>query len=138
MDTETHAALVAGYLTDALNLAVTALSLVDVPQETTLQQLRALEDARQALEASSVILLLQAGATWESMARQLGVTRQSLHRRLSRRSSDLQAKARDMNRLEKEWKRALSFLEQEFEEVRSLRPRLTGSLAARNVLRKEK
>ena len=45
MDTETHAALVAGYLTDALNLAVTALSLVDVPQETTLQQLRALEDA---------------------------------------------------------------------------------------------
>jgi hypothetical protein len=71
MDDETRAALVAGHLVDALQLAITALSLVDVPQDRTLEELQALDAARQALEASSVSLLLQAGVTWASMASQL-------------------------------------------------------------------
>lgn len=138
MDEEARAALVAEHLVDALRLAITALSLVDVPQETTLAQLQALEAAREGLEASTVTLLLQAGVTWESMANQLGVTRQSLHRRLSRRSTDLQAKPRKIGQLEDEWRKTLlPLLDQEFKEVSSLRPRLTGSLTARNALGKE-
>jgi hypothetical protein len=129
MDDETRAALVAGHLVDALQLAITALSLVDVPQDRTLEELQALDAARQALEASSVSLLLQAGVTWASMASQLHVTRQSLHRRLSRKSMDLQARPRKMRQLERDWSNLLPLLEQELKEISSLRLRHASSRA---------
>jgi hypothetical protein len=134
VDDETHEALVAGHLLDALRLVLAALDLVDVPRETTLDQLRALEEARQALEASTVMLLLQAGVTWEAMARQLGVTRQSLHRRLSRKSTDLQNRPRRMDWIEYEWTmKVLPTLEGGFKELRSLPLRRT----VRGALRKD-
>jgi hypothetical protein len=137
VDDETHAALVAGHLVDALQLAIAALTLVDVPQETTLDQLQALEAALQALETSTVMLLLQGGVTWESMAKQLGVTRQSLHRRLSRRTTSLRGRPRKIGQLENEWKHLLPLLDEEFKEISSLRLGLTGSLTARKALRKK-
>ena len=130
MDGTARASLVADHLVNALRLAIAALNLVDTPHERTLEQLEALEAARRTLEASTVTLLLEDGVTWQSMARQLGVTRQSLHRRLSRKSTDLRAKPSNIGQLEREWNRLLLFLEQEYKEVSSLILRLESSRAA--------
>jgi transposase-like protein len=132
MDDDILSALVHAHLVEALRLAVVALNLVDVPQEITLEQLQAVDAARQSLEASTVTLLIQSGVTREAMARQLGVTRQSLHRRLSRRGTALQEAPPTINRLDAEWKDLVELLAQEFNEVRKLKPRVTaGRMVAR-------
>jgi transposase-like protein len=137
MDDNTFSALVVAHLVEALRLAVGALNLVDVPREATLEQIQALETARQDLEASAVTLLIQSGVTWEALARQLGVTRQSLHRRLSRRSTALQKAPPTMKQLEAEWRDLVGLLAQEFTEVAKLRPRLTASRTVARLHTKE-
>lgn len=86
MDEDTLSASVLDYLVDVLTLAARVLELVDVPEETTLRQIQELVARCGDLEASAVPLILAAGVSWEMMATDLGVTRQSLHRRLSKKS----------------------------------------------------
>lgn len=134
MDEDTLSALLLAHLVETLQLAISALALVDVPQKITLEQLQALESAHQSLEASTVMLLQRSGATWEEMAKQLGVTRQSLHRRLSRRSVDLERRAQDISSLEQQWKQRVKLLGQEFEEVSGMKPRWAARREAHRIL----
>jgi hypothetical protein len=114
MDEDTLSVLVLDHLVEALHLAVGALDLVNVPQEVTLADLEELGARRQDLEISTVMLLRQAGVSWEAMADQLGVTRQSLNRRLSQKSTARQGRVviTDGYGLRAEWSQLLRKLQQ--------------------------
>lgn len=86
MNEDTLSAWALDYLVEVLTLAERVLDLVDVPQESTLRQIQELVARCGDLEGSAVPLILAGGASWETMAAELGVARQSLHRRLSRKS----------------------------------------------------
>src|SRR5438045_5678264 len=88
MDEDALRVVVLAYLVQVLQLASGALSLIDVPEDITLRQLQVLETMVHDLEVGTAALLQMRGVSWGAMARQQGVTRQSLHRRLSRRLAD--------------------------------------------------
>jgi len=113
--------LVLAHRADVLRFAVAALALIDVPEEYPLSELQALEAARERLEASTVSLLGQAGVSWEAMAQELGVRRQSLHRRLHRKSLAFQVAAQQASwdRLKNEWESLVKVLDKVADELSS-------------------
>jgi hypothetical protein len=114
MDQDTLRSLVLDYLVGVLTLANRALELVDDPDETALTRIQELVNRCGDLEASAVPLILAGGASWETMASQLGVAKQSLNRRLSRRSARQveQAGLRQQTQLSAEWKIQVGLLGQ--------------------------
>jgi hypothetical protein len=83
-------ALVLNHLVTALQLVNAAAALVEVPEPDTLGQLQEITNQCQQLEVGTVMLLLQSGVTWTTMAGYSGgVTRQSLHYRLNRKVDEL-------------------------------------------------
>jgi hypothetical protein len=68
-----------------LQIAVRALQHDEVAVEQDLAELGALFDALQELECSTIACLQSSGVSWDRMAGVTHVTRQSLHRRMSRR-----------------------------------------------------
>jgi hypothetical protein len=123
MDTARLSSLVLEHLDMALLLAVEALDLVDVPEDITLTALQVLEEHRQRLEVSTVALLLEGGMSWQAMADELGVARQSLHRRLSRKTLDLTRREQGQGTdLEYEWRRLLARLSGQIGELGNTSP----------------
>jgi hypothetical protein len=134
MDEDTLAALVLAHLVEVLRLAVSTVKLVELPDQTALARLSDLGGAQEDLEVSTVMLLHRSGVSWEVMASQLGVTRQSLHRRMSRRVVRREGKALNVGGLEDEWRRLLTSLGEELEEMGKMRPRRMASRRARRLL----
>lgn len=93
MEDDEFEALALDYLVAALSFALSALELADAPGKGTLPLLQTVADEREGLEAKAVAVLSARGYTWEEMAHQLGVTRQSAHKRLARRSVALRSTA---------------------------------------------
>jgi hypothetical protein len=94
-----------------------------------------MESARQELEASTAALLQVGGVSWEAMAAELGVTRQSLHRRLSHRSLTYLDRPTNGPMLEQEWGRLITFLDERVRELAGFTPRKTSHQVARNLQR---
>lgn len=136
MDRDALSALALAHLVNSLLLALGALDVADVPHEDTLRQLQTLEDVRAGLEASTVTLLKQAGVSWEAMAEQLGVTRQSLHRRLSRKSLHLQGVPQRITGrgLMTEWDSLIVLLGERVEELKRSGPTQTSMRVADELL----
>lgn len=80
------------HMTQCLELAATALEMVtrDPPYTEHVATLRDLVDR---IEVSAVALTSQTGVTWDAMAANFGVRRQSLHRRLRRPATKWLAEA---------------------------------------------
>jgi hypothetical protein len=134
MDEDTLAALVLAHLVEVLRLAVSTAKLVELPDQAALGRVSALGDAQEALEVSTVMLLLRSGVSWEAMASQLGVRRQSLHRRMSRKVVKREDKALNVGGLEAEWRHLLTSLGEELEEMGKMRPRRMASRRAHRLL----
>jgi len=134
MDEDALAALVFSHLLEALQLTVSTVQLVDLPTQSTLQRLAELQQALGDLEVSTVMLLNHMGVTWEEMATVLGVKRQSLNRRLSRKVVQREGGQRHVNGLEKEWRTWLSRLSDEIEEMGKMKPRQIAHGRARRIL----
>jgi len=117
MDERTLQVIVLRYLTTVLQLALAALDLVDAPEDTTLRHLQALEDMRQELELGTVALLQVSGVTWEAMATQVGVARQSLHRRVAKRAMNYLYLPKRLGNLKVEWQIALDGLQGTIQEL---------------------
>jgi hypothetical protein len=124
MDRDALSALALAHVLDSLRFALGALAVAEVPEESTLRQLQDLADAREALELSTVTLLNYAGVSWEAMAEQLGVTRQSLNRRLGRKSTQLQSGFRGAvsRSVASEWEGLVALLDERVEELRRSGP----------------
>ena len=74
----------------ACELAGQALTLTDDPSMDHIVALSRIRQLVEVLESTATYLLLQKGFTWEVLGAQLdGVSRQSFHRRLSRRIDKL-------------------------------------------------
>jgi hypothetical protein len=134
MNEDTLAALVFSHLLEALRLTVSTVQLVDLPSQSTLQRLAELQQALGDLEVSTVMLLNHMGVTWEEMATVLGVKRQSLNRRLSRKVVQREGGQRDINGLEKEWRAWLSRLSDEIDAMETMKPRQIAHGRARRIL----
>jgi hypothetical protein len=80
-----HHRLVLEHKITVLQVAVRALQHEEVAAEQDLAELGALSDAQQELECSTIACLQSLGVSWDRMAGSTHVTRQSLHRRMSRR-----------------------------------------------------
>jgi hypothetical protein len=133
MDEDGLSALVLAHFAEALRLAMGALDLLGVSQDRTLHQLQDLETARQSLEVSTTALLQASGVSWEAMATDLGVTRQSLHRRLSRKSLAFTASPRSTSVLEQDCVRLIALLSERIEGLASITPRSGARGVARNL-----
>jgi len=76
----------------ACELAYTALSLTTEPDLLHAEALRRSKELLEALEVTTTALLTSKGESWQRIAKELdGVTRQSFHRRLSRKVAALRA-----------------------------------------------
>lgn len=133
MEEDRLAALVLEHFVEALRLTVTAINLVDTPREITLQQIQDMETARQRLEVSAAALLQLRGVSWETMATELGVKRQSLHRRLARKSLAYQALKRNAPSLEREYDGLINVLSEKADELASTTPRTLSHRVARTL-----
>jgi hypothetical protein len=113
-----------------------------VPEAATLSQLKDIDTMRERLEVGAVMLLQQAGVSWETMAAYSGpVTRQSLHRRMNRKvaeriSSKAQERAasklekRDGPDLQTDWVRLVEYLRIRITTLEMDRPeRISGRIA---------
>lgn len=111
-------------MVEVLRFSVSAMDLADEPGDNTLRQLQELETALEDLEARAVALLTAQGHSWEAMAQQLGVARQSLHRRLARRSLrfSLRAETTEGRGLRAEWDRLMARLSDKVDELRDAGP----------------
>lgn len=69
----------------AIDLALASLDFVDAPTVHSLSNLQRIRDNLGSLETMLVYQLRQDDVTWEEIASTLRVTRQSAHRRLSRK-----------------------------------------------------
>jgi hypothetical protein len=134
MDEDDLAALVFSHLLEALQVAVSTVQLVDLPTQSTLRRLVELQQALGDLEVSTVMLLNRMGVTWEEMATVLGVRRQSLNRRLSRRVVQHEGVELSISGLEKEWLTWLKRLGEEIEETENMKPRQIAHRRARRIL----
>lgn len=86
VDHAVRARLAEEYLLAVVGLGLQALELVDPPEQgRTLRQIEALREAVDGVEVAAVGLMTGSGTTWESLAADVMVRRQSLHRRLSRK-----------------------------------------------------
>lgn len=134
MDEDALTALVFSHLLDALQVAVSTVQLVDLPTQSTLQRLVELQQALGDLEVSTAMLLNRMGVTWEEMAAVLGVKRQSLNRRLSRKVVQREGTQRNIGALEREWLTWLRRLSDEVEETERMKPRQIAHRRARRIL----
>lgn len=138
MDEDTLSPLVLHHLTTVLELAVAAVNLVEVPEADTLTQLRTITAIQQDLEVGTVMLLLQAGVSWETMAAYSGpVTRQSLHRRISRKvakRTKLASQKTDRPKLQTNWSIQLQSLILKVQELRAEEPHRLSGKVARSLL----
>ena len=127
VDAKIQTALRLALVVDVLRLSLSALDLAGEPNDSSLRQIKQLEDAVRDLEIPVVTLLVANGSTWQEMAEQVGVARQSLHRRLARKSDkiahDVHVIATDQVGLNTEWHR---LIEQLLDKVQELRE--TGGL----------
>lgn len=74
------------YYVDVLRLAIATLALLDPPSPgRTMNGLRDVRERLESVELASVAMLTVGGHSWAALADQMDVTRQSLHRRLSRK-----------------------------------------------------
>lgn len=122
----------------ALEVAIDALAFADVPDDRSLSRARALKWGAEDLELSTVALLLEGGASWETLAEQVGITKQSLHRRLSHRVSDTVAQwikepPQDRNVLVRRWSTAMDALRLAVTEFDSATPQSHASRVSRAV-----
>jgi len=138
MDEDTLSPLVLRHLTTVLELATAAVNLIEVPEVDTLSQLRHITTIQEDLEVGTVMLLLQAGVPWEMMAAYSGpVTRQSLHRRLSRKVAARIAvppKRTDRPGLQTEWARLLQSLAAKVQELHAVEANRLSVGIARSLL----
>jgi hypothetical protein len=134
MDEEAVSALVYAHLLETLQLAVNALGLVELPTESSLRRLRELQQAVEDLEVSTVMLLNRTGVSWQDMATTLGVTRQSLNRRLSRKVVRHESSPQNLIGLEAAWHGLLPRLSDGVGEILELEPRQIARLRARRML----
>jgi hypothetical protein len=134
MDEDTLTALMVSHLLNALQLAVGAATLVDLPQQSTLERLTRLKEAIADLEISTVMLLNRTGVTWEQMADTLGVKRQSLNRRLTRKVIQREGTRLDISRLETEWQTWFTRLRDEVEETGNMKPRQIARRRAHRIV----
>jgi hypothetical protein len=110
---DTLSGLVLNHLVTALQLVNAAAELTEVPEPDTLGQLHEITNQCQQLEVGAVMLLLQSGVSWATMAQYSGgVTRQSLHYRLSRKVDErlVQPKETDGPGLQTQWRRQVQLL----------------------------
>jgi len=138
MDEDALSPLVLHHLTNVLQLAVAAVNLVETPEADTLTQLRQITTIQEELEVGTVMLLLQAGVPWATMAAYSGpVTRQSLHRRMSRKVAariKVPPQKTDRPGLQTEWSRLLQSLTAKIQELRAVEPNRLSSRVARSLL----
>jgi hypothetical protein len=134
MDEDAVTALVYAHLMETLRLAVNAATLVELPTVITLRRLRELQQVVEDLEVSTVMLLNRTGVSWERMATELGVTRQSLNRRLSRKVVQLEGSPHNLNGLEAAWRGLLPSLRAGVDEVLGLEPHQIARGRARRML----
>jgi hypothetical protein len=123
MNAETRSALTLAYLVDVLRFSLSALDLADAPSTTTLRQIKELEAACGQLELLTVRLLTASGTSWQEMADQLGVARQSLHRRLARKSvATLRVESTSGPGLRAEWQTLINRLIDKADELQGIGP----------------
>lgn len=134
MDEDTMTSLVYSHLLETLQLALAAVILVDLPAASTLKKLMELQQTLEDLEVSTAMLLNRAGVSWDQMATTLGVRRQSLNRRLSRRVTRLEGEPQNLPSLEADWPVLLSRLSEEVEEIAKMKPRQIAHTRARRML----
>jgi hypothetical protein len=138
MDEDALSSLVLDHLVKALQLAVATLDLVDAPEPVTLSQLRDIETMCDYLEVGTVMLLQQAGVSWETMARHAGgITRQSLHRRMNRKISErvlFKMENRTKRGLQAEWGRLVELLADRVQELSDAGPERMSVQVSRSIL----
>jgi hypothetical protein len=136
VDDESLSLLTLDYLVAALRIAEGVLALADVPDERTLREIQTLHELFEYLELSTVALLLQRGTSWGTMASQLGVKRQSLHRRVAWKAQVL-ADLRGINRpeLESEWRNLVQRMNDRVQELTHAGPRGAANRVARGIRR---
>lgn len=135
MDEETLSALALAQLVELLRLALTALELVNTAEPTTLSRVSGLHDQCSELESRTVALLRHADVRWEVLAAELGVKRQSLHRRLSRKILKymVSPEVTEGPGLAAEWDRLVTQLAATVESVSLTGPRRTSRRVARTL-----
>ena len=124
---EKLSALVLDHLVEVLRLTQAAVSLADLPEAAMLDQLEEIMTIWQRLEVSTVLLLTQAGLSWEAMAARSGVRRQSLHRRLSRKIKSRADAAASIRKtegrgLQTEWRNLIELLNDKMRELMETDP----------------
>jgi hypothetical protein len=134
-DDEILSALALAQLVELLRLGLSALQIVDGAEPTSLSDVRGLQDQCTELEIRTVALLREAGVPWEALAAELGVARQSLHRRLNRKIKKYKASpvVTEGRGLVSEWERLTSSLSTTLEALRSVGPRRISARAARTL-----
>jgi hypothetical protein len=134
VDEDALAALIYSHLLETLQLALRATVMIEPPTENTLRELRELQQAVEDVEVSTAMLLNRSGVSWEQMAMILGVKRQSLNRRLSRKVVQLEGSRPTISSLERDWAAALSGLKNEVESLTKSKSRQTAYIRAREIL----
>ncbi len=132
MDEETLSALALAQVVELLRLALTALRLVSADEPMTLGRVKDLQANCVELEIWTAALLRHADVSWEIMASELDVARQSLHRRLNNKITDymVSPKFTEGRGLYSEWERLIPLLSSAVEELGSAGPRTTSQRAA--------
>ena len=138
MDEDALSSLVLDHLVKGLQLAIAALDLVDAPNPATLSQLKDIETMCDYLEVGTVMLLQQAGVSWETMARYAGgITRQSLHRRMNRKISErvlFKMENRTKRGLQMEWTRLVELLADRVQELSDAGQERMSAQVSRSIL----
>jgi hypothetical protein len=134
VDEDTLTALVYTHLLETLSVALNAMAMIEPPTENTLRELIELRQKIEEVEVSTAMLLNRSGVSWERMATILGVKRQSLNRRLSRKVVNFEGTPRIVGRIEKDWAAYLAGLQGEVESLMRSKPRETARTHARQIL----